>query len=67
MKIKWASFAIALVCVCCVLTAGLLSVHRSEGRVISPEAQARIAAFLEEHDVELPAFIAQQFPDQNTD
>ena len=63
MKIKLASFAIVLICVCCVVAAGLLSVHRSEGRIISPEAQARIEAFLEEHDIELPAFIAQQFPD----
>ena len=63
MKIKLASFAIALICLSCVLAAGLFSVHRSEGRVISPEAQAKIETFLIEHGIELPAFIAQQFPD----
>lgn len=67
MKIKLISFVIALICLSCVVAAGLFSVHRSEGRVISPEAQAKIEAFLHEHDIELPAFIAEQFPDQIAD
>ena len=67
MKIKLISFVIALICLSCVVVAGLLSVHRSEGRVISPEAQAQIGTFLNEHGIELPTFIAEQIPDQIAD
>lgn len=54
MKIKLASFLIFLICLACVVSAGLLSVHRSEGRVLTEEMQAKIEAFLEQHGVELP-------------
>ena len=63
MRIKLISFVIVLICFFSALCAGLFSVYRSEGRIISPEAQARLEAFLEEHDVKLPAFIAEQFAD----
>ena len=61
MKVKLFSFAIMLICTACVIAGGLFSVHRSEGRVISPELQAEIDAFWDEHGVELPAFITDFF------
>lgn len=63
MKVKLFSFAIVLICTSCVIASGVLSVHRSEGRIISPELQAKIEAFLDEHEIELPIFITEYFED----
>ena len=63
MRIKLISFVIVLICFFSALCAGLFSVHRSEGRIISSESQAKLETFLEEHDVKLPAFIAERFED----
>ena len=59
MKIKLASFAIVLICLGSVICAGMFSVYRSEGRILSPEAQAKIEAFLEQYDITLPAFLTE--------
>ena len=61
MKVKLFSFAILLICAACVIAGGLLSVHRSEGRIISPELQAEIEAFLDRHEIEfeIPAFLTE--------
>ena len=62
MKIKLISFIIALICLLCVVYAGLASVYRSEGRVISPEVQAQIETFLGQYGVDmpqLPAFLTE--------
>ncbi len=59
MKIKLISFAIILICISCVVSAGLFSVHRSEGRILSPEAKAKIEAVLEQYGIEPPAFLAE--------
>ena len=45
MKFKLISFVVVLICLLCVVYAGLSSIYRSEGRVISPEAQAKIEEF----------------------
>ena len=63
MKVKLFSFAIVLICTFCVLAGGVLSVHRSEGRIISPEMQAKIEAFLDEHEIGLPTFLTEYFAD----
>lgn len=47
MKAKLMYGIIFLICLCCVIGAGLLSVSRSEGRILSPEVQAHIEAFVE--------------------
>ena len=47
MKAKLMYFAILMICVICVVSSGLLSLHRSEGEVFSPELQAQITAFVE--------------------
>ncbi|MBQ7380323.1 MAG: hypothetical protein IJW70_11680 [Clostridia bacterium] len=54
MKFKLIYLAIMLICLLSAVSAGLLSVHRSEGRIISPEMQAQIEAFLDEHDIQIP-------------
>ncbi|MBO5841880.1 MAG: hypothetical protein J6R46_02675 [Clostridia bacterium] len=62
MKIKLISFAIILICLLSSVTGGLLSVYRSEGRIISPEEQAKIEAFLEQYGIDmpnLPAFLTE--------
>ena len=59
MKVKIMSFVIVLICLGCVVSAGLFSVHRSEGRILSPEAQAKIEAFLEPYGVTLPTFLTE--------
>lgn len=48
MKIKLISLCIVFICVLTAVSAGVLSVHRSEGRIISPEAQAKIEAYWEQ-------------------
>ena len=47
MKAKLVYFAILMICAICVVSSGLLSAHRSEGEVISPEMQAQIDAIVE--------------------
>ena len=62
MKIKLISFAIILICISSAVAAGLLSVHRSEGRIISPEEQAKIEVFLGQYGIDmpkLPAFLTE--------
>ncbi len=62
MRIKLISIAIILICLSSSVMAGLLSVHRSEGRIISPEVQAKIEAFFSQYDIEfpeLPDFLTQ--------
>ena len=62
MKIKLISLAIIFLCLLSSVIAGLLSVHRSEGRIVSPEVQEKIEAFLEQYGVdmpELPAFLTE--------
>ncbi len=54
MKFKLIYLAVMLICLLSAVSAGLLSVHRSEGRIISPEMQAQIEAFLDEHDIQIP-------------
>ena len=54
MKFKLIYLAIMLICLLSAVSAGLLSVHRSEGRIISPEMQAQIEAGLDEHDIQIP-------------
>ncbi len=56
MKIKLISFMLVLICIFSVTVAGLFSVHRSEGRVLSPEAEAKLEAFLGQYGIELPEF-----------
>ena len=59
MKFKLMSFVIVLICLGSVVSAGVFSVYRSEGRVLSPEAQAKIEAFLEPYGIQLPAFLTE--------
>ncbi len=47
MKAKLVYFAILMICAICVVSAGLLSVHRSEGEVISDEMQEQIDAIVD--------------------
>lgn len=46
MKAKLSYLAIFLICLVCVVSAGLLSVYRSEGQVFSDEVQAQIDAIV---------------------
>ena len=48
MKAKLVYFAILMICMICVVSAGLLSVHRSEGQVLSDEMQAQIDAIVQQ-------------------
>ena len=50
MKVKLLSFAIVLICLCSVLFAGVLSVYRSEGKVISDEMAAQIEAYIQQFE-----------------
>ena len=59
MKIKLIGVGVVLVCVLATVSAGLLSVYRSEDRLISPQAQQSIEAFLAQYDITLPAFLTQ--------
>ncbi len=52
MKIKLISYVIVLICLFSAVFAGLFSVYRSEGRVISDEAQAKIEAFFQQFETE---------------
>ena len=54
MKFKLISFVVVLICLLCVVYAGLASIYRSEGRVISPEAQAKIEEFCDQHGIDMP-------------
>ena len=62
MKIKLISFVIIFLCIVSSVMGGLFSVHRSEGRIVSPEVQEKIEAFLEQYGVDmpkLPAFLTE--------
>ena len=62
MKIKLISFLIVLICLLSAVSAGLLSVYRSEGRILSDEQKAWVEAFLDKHDIDpskLPDFLTQ--------
>lgn len=48
MKVKLISFAIVLICLLSVVAGGLLSVHRSEGRILTPEMQEQLEDFVEQ-------------------
>lgn len=48
MKIKLISFAIILICFLSALSAGVFSVHRSEGKILSDEAKAQIESFIQQ-------------------
>ena len=47
MKAKLSYLAIFLICLVCVVSAGLLSVYRSEGCIISADLQEQIDGFVE--------------------
>ena len=62
MKIKVISFLIVLICLFSAVSAGLFSVYRSEGRILSDEQKAWVEAFLEQHDIDpskLPDFLTE--------
>lgn len=48
MKYKLLYAAIALVCLCSLVYAGLLSVYRSKGEVLNAEQQAKLEEFFEQ-------------------
>lgn len=48
MKFKLIYAAIFLVCLLSAVNAGLLSVHRCEGKIMSDEDRVRIEAFVEQ-------------------
>ncbi len=48
MKFKLIYAAIFLICLLSAISAGLLSVHRSEGKIMSDEDRVRIEAFVEQ-------------------
>ena len=54
MKIKLISFVIALICLLSTVSAGVFSVHRSEGSIMSDEDEAKIEAFLGQYGIEMP-------------
>ena len=62
MKIKVISFLIVLICLLSAVLAGLFSVYRSEGRILSDEQKAWVEAFLDKHDIDpskLPDFLTE--------
>ena len=59
MKMKLISLCVSLICLSAAVSAGFLSIYRSEGRVLSPETQEKIEAFLDQHGIELPAFLTE--------
>ena len=59
MKIKLISLCITFICVVAVVLAGFLSIYRSEGSVLSPEVQQKLETFLDQHGIELPAFLTE--------
>ena len=59
MKIKLISFAIILICLTCALFAGVLSLQRSRGVVITPEEKVKIEAILERFDIIPPAYFTK--------
>ncbi len=62
MKIKLISFLIVLICLLSAVLAGLFSVYRSEGRILSDEQKAWVEAFLDKHDIDpskLPDFLTE--------
>ncbi len=54
MKIKLISFVIVLLCLLATVMAGVLSVHRSEGSIMSDEDEAKIEAFLGQYGIKMP-------------
>ncbi len=52
MKFKLIYAAIFLICLLSAASAGLLSVHRCEGKIMSDEDRAKIEAFVERLTVE---------------
>lgn len=48
MKFKLLSLTIILCCIFATVSAGLLSVYRSEGKIFSEETHAKIEAFVQQ-------------------
>ena len=55
MKIKLISYAIILICILSAVSAGLFSVYRSEGKILSDEARERIEAFIDQFETDTVA------------